>query len=112
MQTRAARFDELVLDAAQRLESRLGQQLDSVRLSVEEVPGADPQPWASELALGAAFPAVGSDPARVVIYRRPVEARAGDQRELALIVNDVVIEQVAELLGRNPAELDPGYDPE
>lgn len=110
MQSRAAAFDELVLDAAERVESRLGRRLDSVELAVEEVPASDPQPWESDLPLGRVFPSVDRQPARVVVYRRAVEARAGDRAELAEIVNDVVVEQVAALLGRNPLELDPGYD--
>jgi hypothetical protein len=45
-----------------------------------------------------------------VIYRRPIEARAHDQRELTAIVQDVVVEQVAALFGKTPEELDPRYD--
>ena len=48
-------------------------------------------------------------PARIVVYRRPVESRAQDSRELTVIVQDVVVEQVAALLGVAPAELDPRY---
>jgi len=47
-----------------------------------------------------------------VVYRRPVETRATDARELAALVNDVVVEQVASMLGLNPRDLDPGYDPD
>ena len=49
-------------------------------------------------------------PARIVIYRRPIEARAHDQRELTALVQDVVVEQVAALLGMAPEDLDPRYD--
>jgi predicted Zn-dependent protease with MMP-like domain len=51
-------------------------------------------------------------PARIVVYRRPVETRATDSRELAALVNDVVVEQAASLLGVDPRELDAGYDPD
>jgi predicted Zn-dependent protease with MMP-like domain len=46
----------------------------------------------------------------VVVYRRPVEARAIDDDDLADLVRDVVVEQVAHLLARTPEEIDPGYD--
>jgi hypothetical protein len=38
-----------------------------------------------------------------------VVSRAHDTRELTAIVQDVVVEQVAALLGVSPAELDPRY---
>jgi predicted Zn-dependent protease with MMP-like domain len=48
-------------------------------------------------------------PARIVVYRRPVETRALDAEELEDLVRDVVVEQVAHLLGRSPDEVDPEY---
>ena len=48
-------------------------------------------------------------PARIVLYRRPIESRAQDSRELTVVVQDVVVEQVAALLGVPPADLDPRY---
>ena len=47
-----------------------------------------------------------------MVYRRPVEPRTTDARELATLVNDVVVEQVASLLGVDPRDLDAGYDPD
>jgi predicted Zn-dependent protease with MMP-like domain len=46
----------------------------------------------------------------VVVYRRPVESRAESQRELSLIVQDIVVEQVAGLFGMAPEDLDPRYE--
>ena len=57
--------------------------------------------------------AAGVDPGgrptapRVVVYRRPLEARAADQSDLADLVHDVVVDQVARLLGLDPDEVDP-----
>jgi predicted Zn-dependent protease with MMP-like domain len=48
-------------------------------------------------------------PARIVVYRRPVETRALDEGDLADLVRDVLVEQVAQLLGRRPEEVDPRY---
>jgi predicted Zn-dependent protease with MMP-like domain len=111
MRSRAEQFDDLVLEAASRLEQRIGKDLGDVEFAVEDVPPSDPAPWeAADIALGRLFAAQGRMPARIVIYRRPVETRADDERELAALVNEVVIEQVAALLGVDPAELDPGYE--
>jgi len=111
MRSRAEQFDDLVLEAASRLEQRIGKDLGELEFAVEDVPPSDPAPWeAADIALGRLFAAQGRMPARIVIYRRPVETRADDERELAALVNEVVIEQVAAMLGVDPAELDPGYE--
>jgi hypothetical protein len=44
-------------------------------------------------------------PPRIVLYRRPLEFRAMDREDLADLVHDVIIEQVANLLGVDPDEL-------
>ena len=46
-------------------------------------------------------------PARIVVYRRPLEIRAADRDDLADLVHEVVVDQVAVLLGRDPEEIDP-----
>ena len=113
MATRAEAFDELVLDAASRMEQRAGSALGDVQFAVEDVPPSDPAPWeSSDVPLGRLFAAQGKMPARIVVYRRPVETRTTDARELAALINDVVVEQVASLLGVNPRDLDAGYDPD
>ena len=110
MTTRRALFDDLVLDSAARLEPRIGPGFGEVEFAVEDVPPSDPAPWEREgVALGRTFPAHGRQPARIVIYRRPVESRAQDLRELTAIVQDVVVEQVAALFGLPPGDLDPRY---
>lgn len=109
--TRAERFDDLVLDAVEDLERRWARQLDGAEFAVEDVPPSNPAPWEhGGVPLGRYFPADAGLPHRVVVYRRPVEARASDPADLAELVHDVVVEQVAHLLGRSPEEVDPGYD--
>lgn len=109
-QSRSERFDDLVLDALERLERRWSDQLREVELAVEEVP---PPPGPHEdvlpVRLGRALPAARGLPARIVVYRRPVEARATGLRARAALVHDVVVEQVAELLGIEPETVDPDY---
>lgn len=104
MVTRSTRFDELVLDAAEGLEERLGHGL-GVELAVEEVPPSDPAPWEHGVPLGRLFPAERALPARLVLYRRPIVQRAQDETELAAIVHEVLAEQVARMLGRDPEDL-------
>lgn len=97
-------FDDLVLDAAEQLERTLGHEL-GLELAVEEVPPSDPAPWEHGVALGRLFPADRTHPARLVVYRRPVVQRAHDDSDLASIVHEVMAEQVARMLGRDPDDL-------
>ena len=109
--TRAQTFDDLVLDAVEDLESRWATQLERVQFAVEDVPppsllGRDA---AEPVPLGSCYPSTAKTPAQVVLYRRPIEARAVGTDELADLVHDVVVEQVAELLGLEPEIVDPTY---
>ncbi|PPK97802.1 putative Zn-dependent protease with MMP-like domain [Kineococcus xinjiangensis] len=107
--TRAERFDDLVLDAVELLERRWAEDLAGVEFAVEDVPPSDPAPWEEGgVPMGRLFPADGSSPPRVVVYRRPLETRA-QEGELEDLVADVVVEQVAHLLNLTPEEVDPRY---
>ncbi|ACQ79474.1 conserved hypothetical protein [Beutenbergia cavernae DSM 12333] len=110
--TRAQRFDDAVLDAVEDLERRWEKELAGIEFGVEEVPPSDPAPWEDGgVPLGRYFPAdaVSGLGHRVVVYRRPVAARAETDVEIAVLVRDVVVEQVAHVLGRTPEEIDPDY---
>ena len=113
MQTRRQRFDDLVLDAAERVRPHLGTRYAETEFAVEEVPPVDPAPWEEQAApLGRLLRGTSARPHRVVVYRRPVELQAQDDQELADIIREVVTEQVAALLGVPPHEIDPTVDPE
>lgn len=129
-QTRGERFDDLVLDAVEELEQRWAAELQGVEFAVEDVPGLaavpvevyanlepDPELVVDETAggavpLGRLLPA-GIDaqgrrtPARLVIYRRPLEVRAVDRADLAELAHDVVVDLIARLLDLDPDEVDP-----
>lgn len=108
MRSRSLVFDDLVLDAVERIERRVG--IGDVEFAVELVPPSDPSPWESQqVPLSRLFPAEGRLPPRVVLYRRPIETRVDDPRDLALVVNDIVVEQLAGALGLEPTTLDPDY---
>ncbi|MBK7612827.1 MAG: metallopeptidase family protein [Actinomycetales bacterium] len=113
MRSRAEGFDDLVVDAATRLERNWGRPFPAFELGVEDVPPSDPAPWEhDEVPLGRFFAADTRRDARVVIYRRPIETRVQSPQELGLLVDEVVAEQLAALLGVRPRDLDPRYDEE
>lgn len=108
--TRAEVFDDLVLDAVEALEVRWARQLEGTEFAVEDVPPSHPAPWEhGGVPLGRYFPADAGLPHRIVVYRRPVEIRAVDADDLADLVREVLVEQVAHLLGRSPQDVDPQY---
>ena len=53
--------------------------------------------------------AAGPEPPRIVVYRRPLAARADGEEDLGELVFDVVVEEFARLLGIEPKDVDPGY---
>ncbi|MBO0515684.1 metallopeptidase family protein, partial [Streptomyces beijiangensis] len=112
--TRAETFRDLVQDSVERLERRW-PQLAEVDFVVLDVPRPstpdDPDEWhdAESVPLGSAVAAAKDRSARIVVYRRPVEIRTKNRDERALLVHEVVVEQVAELLGLAPESVDPRY---
>lgn len=106
--TRAEQFDDLVRDAVERLEGRWASHWGRVEFGTEDVPPSEPTPWEDGVPLGRLFPADLGQPARIVLYRRPVEQRA-DGQERAALVRDLVAEHVAHLVGRSPEDVDPDY---
>jgi predicted Zn-dependent protease with MMP-like domain len=107
--TRGERFDDLVLDAVEHLDHRWSDQLSDVEFAVEDVP---PVAVTDDLVPLAQFqPATGKGrsgtPQRIVVYRRPLEARAVDTEDLAELVLDAIIHEVADMLGFDPAVIDP-----
>jgi predicted Zn-dependent protease with MMP-like domain len=113
--SRSERFDDLVLDAVERLEPSWEETLRTIEFAVEDVPPPPvdgPPPAVEPVPLGRSHPAAGGQPARVVVYRRPIEARVSGERSRAALVHDVVVEQLAELLGLEPETVDPDYGSE
>ena len=96
-----------MLDAVERLEQRW-PQLAAVEFAVEQVPPPGAEFWSADpVPLGRAIRAARGEPDRIVVYRRPTEVRAATQAELVPLVYEVVVEQVAELLGLDPEIIDP-----
>ena len=115
--TRPERFDDLVLDAVEQVERAvkddvaLAERLAVVEYAIEEVP---PEPAIAGAATGTeplplarSDVAAAGDPARVVVYRRPIELRAPDPRDREALVHEVVVDRLAELLGVPIDQLDP-----
>ncbi|WP_162492150.1 metallopeptidase family protein [Streptomyces ambofaciens] len=105
-------FADLVQDSVERLERRWPQlaDIDFLVLEVPRLDGAADQAWDDEaVPLGTTVPSREGRRGRVIVYRRPVEIRTKGRDERAALVHEVVVEQVADLLGLTPETVDPQY---
>ena len=71
-------------------------------------PGPRPEPLITREA-GSDEGMPGQDPPRIVVYRRPLIARADGEEDLGELIFDVVVEEFARLLGIDPRDVDSGY---
>ncbi len=124
--TRAERFDDLVLEALEPIELRWGTELADLDLAVDEVPEVDQTSpddlvWGTGVLADVGVPLAQLVPAgvdqaglpsraRIVLYRRPLEARAHGEAELADLLHEVLVEQVAEYLNIEPDAVDGGAE--
>jgi len=111
--TKAEIFDDLVLDTVEGLERNHAKELAGVEFAVEDVP-PELNVYDSDVLEDGAVPLARllpgrpgrhGLPPRIVLYRRPLEFRAMDRDDLADLVHDVILEQVANLLGVDPDDL-------
>jgi predicted Zn-dependent protease with MMP-like domain len=119
--TRAQRFDALVLEALEPIEARWRTELTKLDVAVDDVPeveGTERTQASPEGVLAdAGVPLARLVPAgldrrgmptraRIVLYRRPLEARAKDSADLADLVHEILVEQVASYLGLDPGVIE------
>ncbi|HEY4455416.1 MAG TPA: metallopeptidase family protein [Pseudonocardiaceae bacterium] len=114
--SRTERFDALVIEALEPIEARWRTELTDLDVAVDDVPDlrVDPKQEVVEdrdVPLARLVPA-GVDRrgqptrARIVVYRRPLEVRARDGADLADLVHEVLVEQVAAYLNLDPDVVD------
>lgn len=117
-----------VLEAYEPIERRWQDRVSGLDVAVDEIPRISPKDpdsvqWPSEvvadgpIALARLIPA-GVDVrgnatrARIVLFRKPIERRAKDTIELAELLHELLVAQVATYLGVEPSVIDPTIDDE
>lgn len=114
--TRSEVFDDLVMDAVEEIEEHWAAELAGLEFAVEDVPPSNLDPDLGHdvvldrgVALGQLFRNGLPDIERpvIVVYRRPIEARATEPEDRADLVFMVVVDLAAEFLGRDVDEIDP-----
>ncbi|MCH9276974.1 metallopeptidase family protein [Bifidobacterium amazonense] len=108
--TKSGMFDDMVAAQIRRLNGAWPQMVKSVQFAVEDVPPSQPAPWEPEPNFNSqCFPASHGMPARIVLYRMPIQAVARGRMDMQLIIRDEVVSRLAELFGRRPEEIDPDW---
>lgn len=108
--TRSGMFDDLVVSQIRRLSDAWPELVSPLQFAVEDVPPSSPAPWEDEPQLDSqAFPQEHGMPARIVLYRMPLQSRAPNRMELQLAIRDELVARMAEIYGRRPEEIDPDY---
>ena len=110
MASRRDAFDDLVRDVADDLDRVLESHGLVVEFAVMDLPTDLGRDWAPEVPLARSITATRSTPARVIVFRRPVTARAGGRSATLRLVRSVLIGEVADLFAIPPEELDPSAD--
>ncbi len=113
--TRSEKFEDLVVDSAERLRHLWPEALAQAEYLVEEVPGQ----LESLIAAGTRSPlgkfshsvgATAESPAQppiIAIYRHPIEDLCDTAAQVRELVHEVMIDQVAGLLNMDPDTIDP-----
>lgn len=96
-----------MLALVERHLQRWGKDLGDVEFGTEDVPDIPPDWDEDAVPFGALVKARPGRPARIVVFRRPVEMRAKTRLERLALVDEILIEHIAELIGRDPSEIDP-----
>ncbi|MBN9644480.1 metallopeptidase family protein [Corynebacterium mendelii] len=119
---RPRRFDTAVIDAYAELDERFAAELAGLDIAVDTIPrmqlDADTTYFTREIAadgpvpLGRLIPtAVDSTGqptrARIVVFRRPVEARCRNAEELAELLHRILVQLVAAYLNIDDTDIDP-----
>ncbi|MGV9797971.1 metallopeptidase family protein [Mycobacterium sp. NPDC003449] len=124
--SRAERFDMAVLEAYEPIERRWAARIEALDIAVDEIPRMSPKDpdsvqWPPEvvadgpIALARLIPA-GVDVrgnatrARIVLFRKPIERRVKESDELADLLHEILVAQVATYLGVEPSVIDPTID--
>lgn len=116
--SRSERFDALVLEALEPIERRWHHELTQLDVAVDDVPlvqntHPDTVVWDEDVVVDSNVPLARLVPAgvdrkglptraRILLYRRPLEARARDGSDMTDLLRDVLVEQVAAYLGIDP----------
>jgi predicted Zn-dependent protease with MMP-like domain len=112
--SRAETFLDCLEASIARVNEVCPEAIAGIDIGVEDVPSAAAM-WEGFVShdavpLAGAIDAEPTHPARIVLYRRPIERRALDPVDLGHLVHHTLVEQVSVLTGRSVRDIDPNFD--
>ena len=109
--TRVESFTSAVTASVDRVSKACPAALTGMTIGFDDVPsGLDA--WHEHVPLAQATPARPGQRGQVVLFRRPIEFRVDNPRELRALVHRTVLEQLSAATGIPVDELDPNVRPE
>ncbi|MDO4888441.1 MAG: metallopeptidase family protein [Actinomycetaceae bacterium] len=106
--TRADMFDDVIAADLAEFKRHLGEEMDHIDYGVLDVPDSQPAPWEQGVPLARFLPF--EKPAkitgRIVFYRMPILQAARRTSMPQVFIHDVVTQQLASALGREPEDID------
>jgi hypothetical protein len=101
-------FERLLTEAVSDVNIRLGRELASVEIMLEEIPNL------RDLTLAQDNVPLGrveiSNPSKVVIYQKPIQLRADTKQELDRLIRDTLAELISLIIGIRAVDIDPNYE--
>lgn len=83
--TRSGAFDDMVAAQIRRLNGAWPQLVKPVQSAAEDVPPFGTAPWEPEPSFASqCFPASHGIPARIVLYRMPIQSKSRSRMDLEL----------------------------
>lgn len=105
--SRRERFDRLALSLVAEITRHI-PEVAHVEFAVEDVPPSAPAPWEEHaVVFGRMFRAERHLPARIVLYRLPIQGRCRAEAELRETLEWVLVENLSGLLCMPPEDLAP-----
>ena len=105
--SREAYFDNLIILTSLKIQQKW-PQVSNIEFCTQNVPPSDPAPWEKgDAILGRAFDQdlKHNLPARIVLYRLPIQSRAKTRKELKALVEDIICQQLSHILNLDPEEI-------
>ncbi len=105
--TKQKYFEQTIIDIAKKAQAKW-PQITKIEFCTQNVPPSDPAPWeGNEIILGRTFDQDWTHnlPARIVLYKLPILARAKNKFEIKNILQDIICQQLSYILNISDKEV-------
>ena len=100
-------FDRLLSESVEDISIRLGDELENIEISLEQIPNFRDLTLAQDtVPLGRVEK---TNPIKVVIYQKPIELRCQNNFQLDRLIRDTLAELIGLATGIRPKDIDPDY---